>query len=116
MGIVMYALLYKRHPFYNNENLFNPEAYMKAEFNFNSPYPPDHVMFSYFDGISEMAKDLMKRMINVNPSARPSASDILRHPWFEAFGGYSKPTMANTVFQYANDIESTMTFEEIQCC
>lgn len=114
MGIVMYSLLYKRHPFCNEDNLFDPVAYMNADFNFCSPYPPDHAMFNYFNGISDLAKDLICMMINVNAGARPSASDALRHPWFKKYGDYSKLAVANSVSQIANEIEGTMYFQETE--
>lgn len=43
-----------------------------AEYDFPSPY---------WDDISDMAKDLIKSLLVVDPGARLNASQILEHPW-----------------------------------
>ncbi len=59
-------------PFYeeNNTQLF--EKIKKGEFDFPSPY---------WDDISDMAKDLIKNLLVVNPKDRLDADGILAHPW-----------------------------------
>lgn len=44
----------------------------KGEFEFPSPY---------WDDVSESAKDLVKRLLNVDPKHRMTAADLLNHPW-----------------------------------
>ena len=39
--------------------------------------------FKFPAGISEQAKDLIERILQVNPSKRATLEDIKRHPWFE---------------------------------
>ena len=35
-----------------------------------------------WNNFSENAKDLLKKMLAVNPDERPSAAELLSHPWF----------------------------------
>jgi serine/threonine protein kinase len=37
----------------------------------------------YDDTMSEELKDLLSQMLTVNPDDRPSADDVLNHPWFQ---------------------------------
>lgn len=39
-------------------------------------------MAPYFDGVSQQAKDLICKMLVVQPSKRLSAQEVLDHPWF----------------------------------
>ena len=59
-------------PFYeeNNKDLF--EKIKKAEYEFPSPY---------WDHVSEVAKDLIKQLLQVDPTKRLNADQILTHPW-----------------------------------
>jgi serine/threonine protein kinase len=59
-------------PFYseNNEELF--EIIQKGEFEFPSPH---------WDVISDMAKDLIKHILVVDPTQRYDGDQILAHPW-----------------------------------
>lgn len=59
-------------PFYadNNQDLF--EIIKKGEVEFPSPY---------FDQISDLAKDLIKKILCVDPVKRLDADKILLHPW-----------------------------------
>jgi serine/threonine protein kinase len=59
-------------PFYedNNQKLF--EMIKTCNYEFPSPY---------WDDISDIAKDLIKSLLVVDPSARLDADQILSHPW-----------------------------------
>lgn len=59
-------------PFYdeNHERLFEMIKNGKVEF----PSP-------YWDDISEMARDLIKKILVVDPAKRYTAEQILAHPW-----------------------------------
>ena len=48
---------------------------MAGDFEFHSPF---------WDPVSEEAKDLIKKMLTVDPRQRPSAQELLHsHPWFK---------------------------------
>ena len=59
-------------PFYadNNTELF--EIIKKGEFDFPSPY---------WDQVSDIAKDLIKKILVVDPTKRLTAQQILEDPW-----------------------------------
>ncbi|EQC37223.1 CAMK protein kinase [Saprolegnia diclina VS20] len=72
LGVIMYILLCGFPPFYDENQIQEMEKIRNAEYDFPSPY---------FDDISPSAKDLIAKMLLVNPDARLSASDVLAHPW-----------------------------------
>ena len=44
----------------------------KADYDFPTPY---------WDGISDMAKDLISKLLVVDPKKRLTAEEMLKHPW-----------------------------------
>ena len=44
----------------------------KGEFDFPSPY---------WDQVSDLAKDLIKKILVVDPNVRLTATQIIEHPW-----------------------------------
>ncbi len=83
VGVILYILLCGFPPFYdeNNAALF---AQIKAgRYDFPSPY---------WDGISESAKDLIRRLLVVDPARRMAAPDVLAHPWIRDSSSASHDT------------------------
>jgi calcium/calmodulin-dependent protein kinase I len=72
IGITLYILLCGFPPFYNEDNAALFEEIKKGEFDFPTPY---------WDDISDMAKDLIKKMLIVKASDRINIEGILDHPW-----------------------------------
>jgi len=76
IGVLIYFLLSGEHPFHANDvgddNLFSEIA--KGEFDF-----PEHL----FGTISNEAKDLIRKCLNVNPSDRLNIEQIQEHGWFK---------------------------------
>ncbi|CAG9328240.1 unnamed protein product [Blepharisma stoltei] len=72
LGVILYIMLCGFPPFFedNNEKLF--DMIKKGEYEFTSPY---------WDDISAMAKDLISHLLQVTPSQRFNAEEVLRHPW-----------------------------------
>mmetsp|Transcript_40554 Transcript_40554/g.35982 ORF Transcript_40554/g.35982 Transcript_40554/m.35982 type:complete len:139 (-) Transcript_40554:817-1233(-) len=72
LGVVLYTMLCGYQPFqaeYVNELI---DVIKKGEFEFHS---------DPWDGISDLAKDLVKKCLEVNPKKRFTSSDALIHPW-----------------------------------
>jgi calcium/calmodulin-dependent protein kinase I len=93
IGILIYVLLCGFPPFYeeNNEDLFG--AIKHADFDFPSPY---------WDEISDMAKDLIKCLLVVDPKKRISADDIMKHPWIDGNASVSTlPVVKDKIKKYA---------------
>jgi len=42
----------------------------------------ENMMGEAWDSVSKAAKDLVMRLLSVEPEQRPSSAEILRHPWF----------------------------------
>ncbi|KYQ89395.1 putative protein serine/threonine kinase [Tieghemostelium lacteum] len=73
MGAILYIMLCGYPPFDESKDISIFEQIRKAIFDFPS---------EDWDVVSNEAKDLIKRLLNVNPAKRYSCSQILEHPWF----------------------------------
>jgi calcium/calmodulin-dependent protein kinase I len=72
IGVIIYVMLCGFPPFSedSNEKLF--DAIKKGAYDFPSPT---------WDDISDYAKDLIKKLLVVDPAKRLNAEGILKHPW-----------------------------------
>ena len=74
LGVITYILLCGFPPFYD-ENISALYASIKSgSFNYPSPY---------WDCVSEQARELVSKMLVVDPTKRFTASDVLAHPWIK---------------------------------
>jgi len=72
LGVVMYLMLCGYQPFEGEDMREIFAKISKGEFNFHGPE---------WAGVSDSAKDMIRKMMSVNPSKRISIEDALRHPW-----------------------------------
>ena len=72
LGILLYTMIYGKFPFNanNNDDLFNLINEGKVEF-------PEDI------NTSNEVKNLIKKIIVVEPCKRPSLSNIMNDPWFK---------------------------------
>lgn len=73
LGIVLYTILTKRMPFVTNtwdQTVFNIVC---KPLNFNQPC---------WKGVTNLAKDLVYRMLIKDPLGRINIHQVLQHPWF----------------------------------
>lgn len=72
IGVIIYIMLCGYPPFYDedNEKLF--DIILQGKVSFPSPD---------WDGISEMAKDLIKKCLTTDPKRRITPAEIVKHPW-----------------------------------
>ena len=72
-GVIIFIILSGTTPFHadNNAELF--EQIMNGDFSFHP---------STWEGVSEQAKDLVRKCLTVDPKERITARDALRHSWF----------------------------------
>jgi len=71
-GVTLSTLLCGSPPFYDEDNAALFAQIKAARFDFPSPY---------WDDVSESAKDLVRKLLVVDPAARLAAADVARHPW-----------------------------------
>jgi protein serine kinase H len=49
-----------------------------------------------WEGVSVEAKDFIRRLLALDPGARPTAEAALRHPWLQSIGDFSASTQTTT--------------------
>lgn len=83
LGVVLYAMLSGCLPFVNEGNILAQTLIKTGQFNFKK---------TQFNFVPEMAKQLIKQMLTVNPANRPSIDEVIMHPWLQDedsdFNGY----------------------------
>ncbi|CAH0363695.1 unnamed protein product [Pelagomonas calceolata] len=72
-GVIVYILLGGYPPFHDDNHAVLYRKIKAADYAFDP---------QYWDQVSDDAKDLIKKMLVVDPDKRLTASQALRHPWF----------------------------------
>jgi len=75
LGVIIYILLCGFPPFYADNDALLFEKIKKGEFQFLRPY---------WDPISDVAKDLIRKMLTVDWKQRVTAQECLQHPFVKA--------------------------------
>jgi calcium/calmodulin-dependent protein kinase I len=73
-GVIMYILLCGYPPFYSENDAQLFESILNGNYHFHSPY---------WDNISADAKDLISKLLVVDPKDRLTAADALQHKWLK---------------------------------
>ncbi|XP_067681282.1 phosphorylase b kinase gamma catalytic chain, skeletal muscle/heart isoform-like [Haliotis asinina] len=73
-GVIMYTLLCGSPPFWHRKQMMMLRAIMQGNYHFNSPE---------WDDITEPPKELISKLLVVNPSQRFTAKETLAHPFFK---------------------------------
>jgi serine/threonine protein kinase len=95
-GIILFAMVTASLPFDGESSVIVLKKIVKGEFNMPAYLPTE-------------LKDLIRKMLNVNPSQRITIPDIKKHPWYKL--GASKEDMEEPVLS----IEPfNVTLDEIQ--
>jgi calcium/calmodulin-dependent protein kinase I len=74
-GVIMYILLCGYPPFYNENDAVLFESILSANYHFHTPY---------WDHISKPAKDLIRKLLVVEPSGRLTATQAKEMEWFSS--------------------------------
>ncbi|TYZ63289.1 hypothetical protein PybrP1_009078 [[Pythium] brassicae (nom. inval.)] len=93
LGVVVYIMLCGFPPFMEDENNFESvyEKIRSGVLEFPAPY---------WTNVSEEAKDLIRRLLNVVPHERFSAAQALEHPWIKgAATAYSEQPLASAILE-----------------
>jgi serine/threonine protein kinase len=79
LGLFMYNFIEGKNPFHNGDLARTYNRIVKGEFEFTS----DNIRWlNGRPAISRDAKDLMSKILKVNPAERPTFNQILQHPYF----------------------------------
>lgn len=81
-GVILYILLCGFPPFYHESTAALYKQIKKGEFDFPAPY---------WSNISDSAKDLVRKLLTVDPNKRYTAKQVLDHPWISGSTASSKP-------------------------
>eukprot|EP00124_Ichthyophonus_hoferi_P000297 Ihof_evm23s10 gene=Ihof_evmTU23s10 len=95
-GVILYTILVGFPPFWNSNRMVLMRLIVRGRFEFLSPY---------WDSVSDEAKDLVTRLLSVNPETRFTATEALQHPWMEPITG-----------GMANDNAKILTFRVAVVC
>jgi len=74
LGVIVYILLCGFPPFYADNDAQLYEKIKKGQYEFLRPY---------WDPISDVAKDLIRKMLTVDPAKRITCAEALQHPWLK---------------------------------
>jgi len=105
-GVILYTLLCGYPPFYNENPAILFETIMKGTYHFHSPY---------WDGISKEAKDLISKLLVVDPKQRLTAEQALQHDWFQKAVDKALPADMRKKLQQTNlDRRSQPSLVDVQ--
>jgi calcium/calmodulin-dependent protein kinase I len=85
VGVILYILLCGFPPFYDDNNVRLFSQIKTGRFDYPSPY---------WDGVSDEAKDLINKLLVVNPEERLDTAGVLAHPWIAGEASKSELAMA----------------------
>lgn len=74
LGVITYFLLCGYTPFDRDSTMEEMQAIINGDYKFEPAI--------YWQGVSEQARDFIKRLLTVDASKRLTADEALRHPWF----------------------------------
>lgn len=97
VGVIAYILLCGFEPFYDergDQAMF--QRILKCDYEFVTPW---------WDEVSENAKDLVSRLIVLDPSKRLTARQCLEHPWVQGKGA-KRDKMDQTFFDKLNEFNA----------
>jgi phosphorylase kinase gamma subunit len=92
-GVIMYTLLVGRPPFWHRKQMYMLRAIMDGKYSFSSPD---------WEDISEPPKDMISKLLVVDPKKRMTSKEALEHPFFKREEETSVPNQIKgwqTLFQ-----------------
>ncbi|XP_076364735.1 phosphorylase b kinase gamma catalytic chain, skeletal muscle/heart isoform-like [Tachypleus tridentatus] len=90
-GVIMYTLLVGFPPFWHRKQMVMLRNIMEGNYEFCSPE---------WDDITELPKDLIRKMLTVSPENRLTASEALKHEFFQIVTTKGRTFDARKTFQF----------------
>ena len=81
-GVILFILLAGYPPFWSSNDEKLLLSILQGDYTMPSPY---------WDNVSHEAKDLVRRLLIVEPSQRLTASEALNHPWMQHMDAPQSP-------------------------
>lgn len=103
VGVIMYILLCGFPPFYEENITALYEQILSANYDFPQ---------EYWGSISDAAKDLISRLLKVDPRERYTAKQASNHPWIV---GYAAKTTDMQVFDNMMKFNAKRKFKVCFC-
>lgn len=75
IGVITYFLLCGYTPFDRDSNLEEMQAILAADYSFSPA--------EYWHGVSQAARDFIRRCLTIDPKGRMTAHEALQHPWID---------------------------------
>lgn len=72
--MILFYLLSGKPPFFRDTDAVRFQAIKDCDWNFDN---------AVWDDVSDEAKDLISKLLVVDPSKRLTAEQIIEHPWFK---------------------------------
>eukprot|EP00271_Cylindrocystis_brebissonii_P007660 TRINITY_DN21239_c0_g1_i1.p1 TRINITY_DN21239_c0_g1~~TRINITY_DN21239_c0_g1_i1.p1 ORF type:complete len:509 (+),score=100.82 TRINITY_DN21239_c0_g1_i1:95-1621(+) len=88
LGVILYILLCGYPPFHAPSNKAKQELILVGSFDFDD---------SAWKPVSSSAKQLIRSLLTVDPSRRPTAAELVLHPWVTGASARSEPMEAEVV-------------------
>ena len=85
IGVILYILLCGFPPFYDENNAVLFKQIKQGAYSFPSPY---------WDEVSDGAKDLVKKILHIDPKKRYTIKQCLEHEWIKGKDGASSQDLA----------------------
>lgn len=74
-GVVLYILLCGYPPFYHENQKALAEQIIRGQYSYHP---------QYWSNVSEDAKDLISKLLDINPHTRLTVDGALQHPWLQS--------------------------------
>ncbi|GMJ15519.1 calcium-dependent protein kinase 17 [Hibiscus trionum] len=104
IGVMLYILLSGVPPFWAESENGIFKAILRGRVDFSSkPWP----------SISAQAKDLVKKMLNSEPSKRLTAIEVLSHPWIKEDGEAPDTLLDNAVLSRLKQFKAMNQFKKV---
>jgi len=97
LGILLYELLHGKTPFHSSAPLEIQRNIIEGR-------------YSYSPSLSREAIDLLKRILHLNPAARCSVADVLRHPFILVVDGDHRSTSPTSTTSAKSTTASMMRY------